>query len=879
MTASHATIHLADYRPPAFAIPAMHLRVEIHPDHTLVTASLELQRRQPGGSEPLVLMGQELELIRLSLDGQALAAGDYSLTPETLTIPKVPDAFRLTVVTRIYPEKNTALEGLYRSGAMFCTQCEAEGFRRITYFLDRPDVLARYTTRIEADKACCPVLLANGNLVESGDLPAGRHYAVWEDPFPKPAYLFAMVAGDLVCLHGTFTTASGREVRLEIYVEAHNRDKCDHAMAALKAAMRWEEETFGLEYDLGQYMIVATDDFNMGAMENKGLNIFNSKYVLARPDTATDDDFEAIEAVIAHEYLHNWTGNRVTCRDWFQLSLKEGLTVFRDQLFSEATISQGVKRVHDVQTLRNHQFPEDSGPMAHPVRPDAYIEINNFYTVTVYEKGAELIRMLHTLLGRARFRDGLRLYLARHDGTAATVEDFVGAMAEAGGRDFSQFLRWYTQAGTPVVRATTVYDAASQRYSLTLAQSCPPTPGQPVKKPLHIPVAVGLLDQAGRELPLALVGGGAEARDGSLLLELRTAAETFVFEKIATRPVPSLLRGFSAPVKLDYDYTDAELAVLLAHDPDPFNRWEAGQRLAGRVLLDLVARYQAGQPLTLADDFVATMAAVLADTTLTDRTFVAQLLTLPTEEYLGEQLPVIDVEAIHAAREFVRRELAARLRPQWEQAYATNRTPGPYRYDPALAGARRLKHLALGYLMALDEPAIRQQCLAQFTGADNMTDSGSALRLLVHAGAPEAGAALASFAERWQAEPLVMDKWFTIQATAPLPDTLAEVTKLMNHPAFRLSNPNRVRALIGAFAAANPLCFHAADGAGYRFLADQILALDPVNPQIAARLAIRLSRWRRYAPDRQALMRAELERLLAAELSRDLYEVVQKSLA
>ncbi|MEW6593644.1 MAG: aminopeptidase N [Thermodesulfobacteriota bacterium] len=875
---SHATIHLKDYRPPAFGIPSVHLRVALHDDHALVTSTLDLQRRQPGTSEPLILMGQELELVGLTLDGRALATGDYVVTPETLIIADVPDSFQLTVVTRIYPEKNTALEGLYRSGSMFCTQCEAEGFRRITYFLDRPDVLARYTTRIEADKARCPVLLANGNCIEGGDLPGGRHYAVWEDPFPKPSYLFAMVAGDLVRISDTFTTASGREVALEIYVEAHNRDKCGHAMASLKRAMRWEEETFGLEYDLGQYMIVATDDFNMGAMENKGLNIFNSKYVLAKPESATDDDFEAIEAVIAHEYLHNWTGNRVTCRDWFQLSLKEGLTVFRDQLFSEATISQGVKRVHDVQTLRNHQFPEDGGPMAHPVRPDAYIEINNFYTVTVYEKGAELIRMLHTLLGKERFRDGLRLYLSRHDGTAATVEDFARAMAEAGNRDLTQFLRWYTQAGTPALRVTSAYDAASQRYTLTLNQSCPPTPGQPVKEPLHIPVVVGLLDTEGRELPLRLAGGKAAIVDGSALLELRAAEATFVFGGVASLPVPSLLRGFSAPVKLDYEYSDAELSVLLAHDPDPFNRWEAGQRLACRVLLDLVARHQAGQPLALANGFVDSMAAVLADTTLTDQTFVAQLCTLPTEEYLGEQLAVVDVEAIHAAREFVRRELAIRLRPQWEQLWQANRDLGPYRYDPHLAGRRRLKNLALGYLMTLDEATIRQQCLAQFTTADNMSDSGAALRLLVHGGAPEAQTALAAFAERWQGEPLVMDKWFTIQATAPLPATLAAVKRLMAHPAFKLANPNRVRALIGAFAM-NPLCFHATSGEGYRFLADQILALDPMNPQVAARLATRLSRWRRYDTGRQDLMRAELERLMAAQLSRDLYEVVQKSLA
>jgi aminopeptidase N len=875
---AHATIHLSDYRPPAFIIPAVRLRIDLAADHALVTSTLKARRRQAGGSDPLTLMGQELELVGLKLDNRILAAGDYVLTSETLTILTVPDTFQLEVVTRIYPAKNTALEGLYRSGAMFCTQCEAEGFRRITWFLDRPDVLARYTTTITAAKADCPVLLANGNRIESGELEDGRHYAVWEDPFPKPSYLFAMVAGDLVRIGDTFATASGREVALEIYVERHNRDKCDHAMASLKRAMRWEEETFGLEYDLDQYMIVATDDFNMGAMENKGLNIFNSKYVLARADTATDDDFEAIEAVIAHEYLHNWTGNRVTCRDWFQLSLKEGLTVFRDQLFSEATISEGVKRVHDVQTLRNHQFPEDGGPMAHPVRPDAYIEINNFYTVTVYEKGAELIRMLHTLLGRERFRAGLRLYLARHDGTAATVEDFVSAMAEAGNRDLTQFLRWYTQAGTTTVRATAEYDEANRRYALTLAQSCPPTPGQPTKEPLHIPVAVGLLDSAGRALPLQLAGGMAEAAATSVLLELRAAEETFVFANIAAPPVPSLLRGFSAPVKLDYDYSDAELAVLLACDSDPFNRWEAGQRLACRVLLDLVACHQAGEPLVLAEILTESIAAVLADTTFTDQTFVAQLLTLPTEEYLGEQLPIVDVEAIHAAREFVRRELAQRLRPHWERIWEANRALGPYCYDPALAGARRLKNLALGYLMTLEESGIRQQCFAQFTAADNMTDSSHALRLLVHAGAPEAASALASFAERWQNEPLVMDKWFTIQATAPLPGTLAAVEKLMTHPAFRLSNPNRVRALIGAFAA-NQLRFHAASGDGYRFLAEQILALDPLNPQIAARLATRLSRWRRYDHGRQALLRAQLERLRAAPLSRDLYEVVQKSLA
>jgi aminopeptidase N len=878
MDAQPKTILLKDYRPPAYTIDEVALTVDLFEERARVCSRLVCRRNTSATpAPPLVLQGRELVLNSLVLDGVALTPDQYRLDAETLTIPVVPERFVLTVETELYPQNNTSLDGLYRSSSNFCTQCEAEGFRKITYFLDRPDVLARYEVTITAEQKRYPVLLANGNRVEAGELPAGRHYARWQDPFPKPSYLFAMVAGNLVKIGDTFVTRSGRPVALEIYVQAHNRDKCDHAMASLQKSMRWDEETFGLEYDLDQYMIVAVDDFNMGAMENKGLNVFNSKYVLARPDTATDGDYEGIEAVIAHEYFHNWTGNRVTCRDWFQLSLKEGLTVFRDQQFTADQVSHAVKRIHDVRLLRNVQFPEDNGPMAHPVRPDSFMEINNFYTVTIYEKGAEIIRMLHTLLGAELFRQGLALYLTRHDGQAATTDDFVRAMAEVSGRDLSQFKRWYTQAGTPQLTVQAEYDGPARTYTLTLAQSTLPTPGQPEKEPLHIPVALGLLDSQGKEMALICQERQEEAARG--LFELRRAEETIRFGGVAEQPRLSILRNFSAPLKVDYACDAEELLFLFRHDQDPFNRWEAGQCLASRLLLGLVEDFRDNRPLQLDQRFVAACARLLEGDGVGDKAFLALLLTLPSEEYLAEQMEVVDVEAIHAARTFARQTLAHSLRPLWEQVYQANRAIGPYRYQPGLAGQRALRNLCLTYLVTLEDDAAVQLAFVQFRGADNMTDQMAAFASLAHSARPERHLVIAGFYQQWQSDPLVLDKWLGVQATAPLPETLGEVQALMAHPAFQLKNPNRVRALIGSFAGGNPLCFHEMSGRGYTFLAEQILALDPLNPQIAARLAARLGRGGRYDKGRRALMRAQLERIVASpSVSRDVYEVVSKSL-
>ena len=787
---------------------------------------------------------------------------------------RVPDRFRLSTRVRIHPARNTALEGLYQSGDLLCTQCEAEGFRRITYFLDRPDVMARYGVTLVADRARFPVLLSNGNRVEERSLPDDRHLVRWEDPFPKPSYLFALIAGDLAVVEDRYTTASGRQVDLQIYVEPHNLDQCDHAMASLKRAMAWDEERYGREYDLDCFMIVAVSHFNMGAMENKGLNVFNDKFVLARPDTATDQDFLGIQGVIAHEYFHNWTGNRITCRDWFQLSLKEGFTVFRDQEFSADLGARGVKRIHDVRLLRAHQFAEDAGPMAHPVRPDSYIEINNFYTATVYEKGAELVRMQATLLGPELFRRATDLYFERHDGQAVTTDDFVTCMEDASGRDLTQFRRWYVQAGTPELRVTGDWDPEAGVYTLTVSQSTPPTPGQPSKGPLHIPLALGLLDGAGRDLPLRLEGEEA-AVSGTRLLELRAPEERFRFVEIPERPVPSLLRGFSAPVKLRFDYSEAELQFLMAHDSDGFSRWDAAQTLMQRLLLRLVEA--PGAPIP--DSFRTPSGGPCLDGS-GDAALRAEVLTLPSESYLADQMAVVDVEGIHGARERVRRRVAEVLAAELLGVYESNRETGPYRFSPEAIGRRAIKNLALYYLMAGPRPAAVDLCRSQFAAAHNMTDVMAALRYLVDLGGTDGEAALAQFYERWSGESLVIDKWFSLQATSHREDALERVQGLMGHPDFSLGNPNRVRSLIGAFATGNPVRFHRADGAGYRFLADRVLELDPLNPQIASRLLRGLIRWRRYDAGRQALMRAELERVLRSEsLSKDSYEVASKALA
>ncbi|MDH4333150.1 MAG: aminopeptidase N [Desulfobulbaceae bacterium] len=879
MDSKPKTILLADYRPPAYAIEEVALEVDLFEERARVCSRLVCRRNGPAMPEeaPLVLQGRKLRLKSVAVDGIALTPDQYRLEEESLTIPTVPERFVLTVETELYPQNNTSLDGLYRSSGNFCTQCEAEGFRKITYFLDRPDVLARYEVTISAEQKLYPVLLANGNLIEAGVLPEGRHYARWQDPFPKPSYLFAMVAGNLVKIADTFITRSGRAVALEIYVQAHNRDKCAHAMSSLKKAMRWDEETFGLEYDLDQYMIVAVDDFNMGAMENKGLNVFNSKYVLARPDTATDTDYEGIEAVIAHEYFHNWTGNRVTCRDWFQLSLKEGLTVFRDQQFTADQVSAAVKRIHDVRLLRNVQFPEDNGPMAHPVRPDSYLEINNFYTVTIYEKGAEIIRMLHTLLGPELFRQGLALYLTRHDGQAATTDDFVQAMAEVSGRDLAQFKRWYSQAGTPRLTVRGDYDQRAHTYTLSLGQSTPATPGQPDKEPLHIPVALALLDSAGGEIELACSERQGEAERG--LFELRGVQETIRFSAVKEKPRLSILRNFSAPLKVECACDEEELLFLFRHDRDPFNRWEAGQRLASRLLLGLVEDFRNNRPLRLDERFVEACARLLGVEGGGDKAFLALMLTLPSEEYLAEQMEVVDVEAIHGARTFARRTLARSLHLLWEQGYQANRVDGPYRYDPGLAGQRALRNLCLAYLVSLEDDGAVRMALDQFAKSGNMTDQMAAFSALAHSARSERRQVIDDFYQQWQGDSLVLDKWFAVQATAPLPETLVEVQGLMAHPAFQLKNPNKVRALLGSFAAGNPSCFHEVSGRGYHFLAEQILALDPLNPQVAARLAARLGRGARYDEARRNLMRAQLERIAAGpSLSRDVYEVVSKSL-
>jgi len=875
--------YLKDYTPPEHLIDAVSLRFELGEESTVVHTRLEVHRNPEGpGGRALVLHGEGLELEHLALDGRPLAAGEYELDDTRLTLPAVPERFTLETRTRIRPQENTALEGLYKSGGNFCTQCESEGFRRITYFIDRPDVMARYTTTIVADRERYPVLLSNGNPVARGELDDNRHWVTWEDPFRKPSYLFALVAGNLAWVEGRHVKPSGREVALRVYTEPHNADKCEHALRSLEKAMRWDERRYGLECDLDVYMIVAVDDFNMGAMENKGLNIFNSKYVLARPDTATDDDYIDIEEVVAHEYFHNWTGNRVTCRDWFQLSLKEGLTVFREQEFSADTFSRGVKRISDVRVLRTAQFPEDAGPMAHPVRPESYIEISNFYTATVYHKGAEVIRMIQTLIGRERFGEGLRLYLERHDGQAVTTDDFVRAMEDAGGADLAQFRRWYTQAGTPQVRARGDYDPGTRTYALTLAQSCPPTPGQSHKAPFHIPLAVGLLDAGGREQALRLEGEGGDAPGagaGTRVLSLTEPEQTFRFADIPAPPVPSLLREFSAPVQLRMERPDSELAFLLAHDTDPFSRWDAGQAYATALLLRLVGDWQAGRALEADAAFTGAIARLL-EGEMRDPAFTAEALTLPSESWLSEQMAVIDPDAVHEARTFLRRHLAATLRARWLHAYAAHREPGPYRFEPEAAARRRLKNLAMAYLMTLEDGEARTLCIGQFREADNMTDSVAALRVLANHDCPERTEALERFEARWRDDPLVLDKWFTAQATSRLPGTLERVEALMRHPAFRLQNPNRVRALIGAFCHGNPVRFHDASGAGYRFLTERVLELDPLNPHTAARLLGALNRWRKYDAGRQRLMRAELERVAAAPgLSRDTYEIGSKALA
>ena len=877
-------IYLKDYQAPEYLIDETNLTFELYEDHTLVHAQLVMRRNPERGDglPPLVLDGQQLELLSVALDDQVLEAGQYEQDENHLTLQPTAKTFTVDSTVRIHPESNTALEGLYKSGKMFCTQCEAEGFRKITYYLDRPDVMSSFTTTLSAEQHKYPVLLSNGNPVASGSEEGGRHWATWQDPFKKPAYLFALVAGDLWCVEDQFTTMSERDVTLRIYVEPENIDKVQHAMDSLKNSMRWDEKVYGREYDLDIFMIVAVNDFNMGAMENKGLNIFNSSAVLARAETATDAAHQRVEAIVAHEYFHNWSGNRVTCRDWFQLSLKEGFTVFRDSEFSADMNSRTVKRVEDVAFLRTNQFAEDAGPMAHPVRPDSFIEISNFYTLTVYEKGSEVVRMIHTLLGADGFRKGTDLYFERHDGQAVTCDDFVKAMEDTNGVDLTQFKRWYSQSGTPRLAVEERFDAAAQSYTLTFRQSCPATPGQSEKLPFVIPVQMGLIDKLGNALPLRLQGE-EHAHGSDRVLQVTEAEQSFTFVGLAEKPLPSLLRGFSAPVKLNFPYNRDQLMFLMQHDEDGFNRWEAGQQLSVQVLQDLVGQHQRGEQLVLDDRLITAFRTLLLDSGL-DQAMVAEMLSLPSEAYLTEISDVADVEAIHAAREFARQQIGAALyEPLWER-YQANRKQSretPYVAEASHIARRSLQNIALSYLMQSGKAEVLAACQEQYKDCDNMTERLTALAVLVNSSfASEKAEALAMFADYFKDDPLVMDQWFSVQAGCTLPGGLERVQELTKHSAFTLKNPNKIRALIGAFANQNAVNFHRADGAGYRFLADQIITLNALNPQIASRLLTPLTRWRKYAPARQALMKAELERILASgELSSDVYEVVSKSLA
>jgi aminopeptidase N len=873
-------VRLAEYHPPAYLIDTVDLVFELGADDTRVKSRLGI-RRNPAVAErgaALHLDGEAIELVSLALDGEPLGTNRYQLPPEGgLILADVPDAFILDVETRIAPQSNTALSGLYVSGGNFCTQCEPEGFRRITYFIDRPDVMARYTTVITADRRPYPVLLANGNPVAHGDVGARQHWAKWVDPHPKPSYLFALVAGDLIAVEDHFTTRSDKDVALAIWVRRGDEDKCGHAMASLKKAMRWDEEVFGLEYDLDVFNIVAVSDFNMGAMENKGLNIFNTRYVLAKPETATDADYQNIESVIAHEYFHNWTGNRVTCRDWFQLSLKEGLTVFRDQEFSADQGSRAVRRIGDVRSLRAMQFPEDDSPLAHPVRPDNYIRIDNFYTPTVYNKGAELVRMIHTLIGRDAFRRGMDLYIGRHDNQAVTIEDFVAAMQDAGGIDLGRFKRWYAQAGTPEITVEGHWDKKTTSYELSIAQKVPPTPGQAEKLPMLIPLAMGLLGPDGAELPTRLEEE-TESREGTRVITLAETRETFRFVDVPAPPVPSLLRGFSAPVKLK-DAPLEQLKFLAINEPDPFARWEAGQQVATRGLLEGIRACQSSaKPAPLDPDLVTALRRVLADAAR-DPAFAAEALTLPSEAFLADQLEVVDVDAIHTARESARADLGRAMSMELASAYVALADTGPYRIDGIAIGRRALRNTCLAYLAAADPEKAAALAKAQFDARGNMTDVLAALTVLVDLDRPERPAALARFFAAWSHDELVIDKWFALQARSSLPGTANRVRQLTSHPAFERKNPNRVRALVGAFAQGNQLRFHDANGVGYVFLADEVISLDPINPTTAARLVQPLGAWRRHNTARQELMRQQLERVLATpSLSKNTYEVVSKSL-
>ncbi len=871
-------VRLADYQPPAFLVEAVTLDFDLDEAATTVTSSL-LLRRNPAAppDASLHLNGEALTLVRIALDGTPLPPSAYRVGHDRLVIASLPDTCRLEIETRIAPKDNTELSGLYVSNGSYFTQCEAEGFRRITYFPDRPDVMSRYTVTVTADKARTPVMLSNGNPGPVEDLGDGRQRVTWTDPHPKPCYLFALVAGDLIAVKDRFTTRSGREVDLGIYVRRGDEASCGHAMRSLIASMKWDEDVFGLEYDLDVFNIAAVSDFNMGAMENKGLNVFNTKYVLARPETATDTDYQGIEAVIAHEYFHNWTGNRVTCRDWFQLSLKEGLTVYRDQEFSADQGSRAVKRIGDVRGLRASQFREDGGPLAHPVQPDAYQAIDNFYTATIYNKGAEVIRMMATIIGRENFRKGMDLYFARHDNNAVTIDDFVSAMQDASGVDLERFKLWYHQAGTPEIAISDAYDASTKRYTLTVTQHTPPTPGQPDKHPLVVPLAIGLLDDNGQELPTRL-DGEATGTAGTRVLLADRAETVFTFLDVASPPVPSLLRDFSAPVKLSGVSAD-RLRFLAAHDTDPFVRWESGQQYATQILLGMVPTIQAGGTPTVERGLIDAMRSTLAGADQ-DPAFTAEALLLPGEAFLADQMAVVDPDAIHTARDIARQAIGQALKDGLRQTYDRMTDTGPYTTDGLAVGRRALRNTCLGYLSATKDAEAIGLAKAQFDAGRNMTDVLAALAVLAATDSPERAQALAAFHAAWKDDALVLDKWFAIQAMSPRPSTLADVRALLDHPDFDLRNPNRARSLVASFPAGNQVRFHAADGGGYDFLADMIIRIDPANGQLAARMVAPLGQWRRFDAGRQETMKQALRRVLALpNLTTNTYEMVSKSLA
>jgi len=868
------TVYLNDYQAPAFWVEHVHLTFTLQATNTEVVSLVHYKRNPDSASKTLELDGNSLELLDIQLDGQALPKTAYQQHEEGLSIENIPDSFSLKITTRINPEANTALEGLYRSSGNYCTQCEAQGFRRITYYQDRPDVMAPFTVKIIADKNDNPVLLSNGNPVVAGDMKDGLHWAEWVDPFAKPCYLFALVAGNLAHVEDIFTTQSGREITLRIFTEEHHIHQCNFAMASLKRAMRWDEQRFNLEYDLDLFMIVAVDDFNMGAMENKGLNIFNSRLVFASPETATDDDYISIEAVIGHEYFHNWTGDRVTCRDWFQLSLKEGLTVFRDQEFTADTHARAVKRIDDVRLLRTHQFAEDASPMAHPIRPASYMEINNFYTVTVYEKGAEVVRLYHTLLGEEGFQKGMQLYFERHDGQAVTTEDFLAAMADANTCDLSQMQRWYAQAGTPKLNIRMEYDTMQQTCTLHCAQRCPATPESAHKKPFLIPLSMSLLLPNGSEVNLQLDSEDSAQGNNRTLL-ITEEAQSFTFINVPEQPTPSLLRNFSAPVELSYDYAANDYAFLMQYDSDPFNRWAAAQAFAKQTLLDMIAND--AEPNKLMSQ---AFAHVLTDKQL-ESALKAETLLLPSESDISEAWaqtgqPIHPI-VIYQKREQLRRSIANDLQHElltnYQQASAVTGLN-----DQAMQ-TRKLKNVCLSYLMALQHQDAIELAYQQFQQAENMTDQFAALSLLADCDCEERKLALVHFEKQWLHETNVMDKWFAVQASSALPNTLEQVTTLMQHPKFDIKNPNKVRALIGSFAMRNTCAFHAEDGSGYHFVADQILALDKLNPQVAARMVRALMNWKRLEPTRQILMQAELQRIADTQgLSGDVFEIANKSL-